>query len=344
MADVDDKEKDEKLAAAKKRFGELKKKQKKRKEAENKKKEGSRVYYHEICDDVVKNEEETKQDRIGEAADEADEAEDDAGKPVPTRNPTVTLLRNLLVVDRFPSFQAVNSESGVQELYGKQAVRIEELGRQAETLSLAEELKQLRESDDDAATFKSKAAHSNDQAAEFGKQFCSSAGVPNYLNAWLVSKTSIIDILKPDKLSHETNAKSHGQRAVAAEEKSSSLQTEIEKLRESLSSPTVAKPADGEANLKCEVTAADAATQPATNLESKIGILIKLPRESSTRNAAREKEVKDLKARVKAATQARNDAGGGDLWDWKEEEREKLNSRIRDLKAEDFELRRGVPL
>ncbi|KAG8628166.1 hypothetical protein KVT40_004039 [Elsinoe batatas] len=412
MADVDDQEKAEKLAAAKKRFEELKKKQQKGKKAGTKKKEEKSEDATTKAENNadVKNEEEIKQDGSGEAADEADEAEDDAGKPVPTRNPSVTLQSRQRSESfrkgsassgghKSPSLPTVDSEAEVQELYRKQAARIEDLEKQVETLSLAEtklkkteeELEQLREGSDDVAALKSKAAQSNEQAAELEKlktelnstqrqltqaqqaasnRRKSSAGVPSDLTAQLASKTSTIEslelelsnlkyqnsILETDKSSYEANVKSLEQRATAAEDRSTSLQAEIEKLKETLSSPTDAKPADAEADpealqrkvsvlessLRTAQAAADAVTNRATNLESKIETLTKLHRESSTQNAVREKEVKDLKARVKAATQARNDAAGEDLSDLEVEEREKLNSRIRDLEAENFELRRGV--
>ncbi|KAF4554969.1 Hypothetical protein D9617_3g020380 [Elsinoe fawcettii] len=417
MADAEDKEKAEKLAAAKKRFEELKKKQQKGKKGGAKKKEDKAEESAAKTEDAaeVNNvEDESKADNTddvsGEAADAASEAKDDAGKPIPTRTPSVTLQSRQRSESfrkgstssgglKSPALPSVDSEAEVQELYRKQAARIEELERQLESLSITEtklkkteeELEQLREGSDDVAELKSKAAQAEERAAELEKlktelsstqrqlsqaqasasnRRKSSAGVPSDLTAQLASKTSTIEslelelsnlkyqnsILESDKSSNETNIKTLEQRATAAEEKSTSLQSEIDKLKETLSSPTDSKPADAEtdpealqrkisvleSSLRTAQAAADAATNRATNLESKIETLTKLHRESSTQNAAREKEVKDLKARVKAANQARTDAAGEDLSDLEEEEREKLNARIRDLEAENFELRRGV--
>lgn len=105
------------------------------------------------------------------------------------------------------------------------------------------------------------------------------------------------------------------------------LQTEIDLLKETLR------------NTKID---ADTANNRAQLLETKMETVTKLHRESSLQNAQREKEIKDLKTKVKSLSTSKSEAIGEDLSDLEDEEREKLHSRIRDLEAETFELRRGV--
>ncbi|PSK35906.1 hypothetical protein B9Z65_5721 [Elsinoe australis] len=419
MADADDKEKAEKLAAAKKRFEQLKKQKEKGKKGGAKKKEDKAedaVTKSEETAEVKDAEEGNKPEPVEEESkatpEEVDDSKEDAEKPKPQRTPSVTLQSRQRSESfrkgsttssglKSPGLPIVDSEGEVQELYRKQAARIEELEKQVEAQSqieaklrkTEEELEQLREGSDDVVALKSKAAQADETAAEVERlkkselsstqrqltqaqqsasnRRKSSAGVPSDLTAQLASKTSTIESLElelsnlkyqisvheSDKSAHEINVKNLEQRATAAEQKSTSLQSEIDKLKETLSAPaTETKSTDAdndpeslqrkisvlESSVRTAESTTDAATNRATNLESKIETLTKWHRESSTQNATREKEVKDLKARVKALTQARTDAAGEDLSDLEDEEREKLNSRIRDLEAENFELRRGV--
>lgn len=165
-----------------------------------------------------------------------------------------------------------------------------------------------------------------------------------------------ISSLEADKSSLDNKLAELETRAVKAEAASKSAQEETEKLQATLATapavpeatPTVdveglqSQLAALQLELKTSQASHDAATNKATNLETKIDTLTKLHRDSSTQNAAREKETKDLKSRIKSLSTAQHDAAGEDLSDLEDEERSKLHARIRDLEAETFELRRGV--
>ncbi|PNS16372.1 hypothetical protein CAC42_106 [Sphaceloma murrayae] len=417
MADADDKEKAEKLAAAKKRFEELKKKQQKGKKGGTKKKEEKPDDVSEKTGDAAGTKDAADDDsKPDDAEDESKPATDiskeNGDKPEVSRTPSMSLQSRQRSESfrkgsttttaglKSPGLNTVDAEGEVQELYRKQAARIEELEKQVEALGSLEgqlkkaedELEQLREGSGEVAALKSKANLADERATELEKlkielsstqrqltqaqqsasnRRKSSAGIPSDLTAQLASKTSTIESLElelsnlkyqvsiheSDKSTQEMNARNLEQRATAAEEKSTSLQSEVERLKETLNAPppdTKNTDADTdpeslqrkisvlESSLRTAQANADAATNRSTNLETKIETLTKLHRESATQNATREKEVKDLKSRIKVLTQARTDAAGEDLSDLEEEEREKLNSRIRDLEAENFELRRGV--
>lgn len=97
-----------------------------------------------------------------------------------------------------------------------------------------------------------------------------------------------------------------------------------------------------ESDLREAQSSADSAAARATSLEQKIEALTKLHREAATTTGSRDREITDLKKRLEQAKRVRAQEGGEELSDLEDEEREKLNSRIRDLEAETFELRRGV--
>lgn len=186
----------------------------------------------------------------------------------------------------------------------------------------------------------------------------------------LASKTSAIEslelelsnlrnqltILESTKSTQEIAISNLEQRALAAEAATSTAQKEIDNLKSSLSAPPVdSKTTDSDpaelnrkisllqSELRTAQSSADASVSRATSLEQKIEAMTKLHRESSTTTASRDKEIKDLKARIKSLTSSRiREQGAEELSDLEDEERETLQSRIRDLEAENFELRRGV--
>lgn len=169
-----------------------------------------------------------------------------------------------------------------------------------------------------------------------------------------------ISILESDKSSHAAAMSSIEQRASAAETAATNARDELSTLKTSISSsPSDTKKSESddptasttnrsisllESDLRVAQSAADAAVTRANSLEQKVEALTRLHRESANATLAREKEVKDLKARIASLTSssAREARGGEDVEDLEDEERERLHSRIRDLEAETFELRRGV--
>ena len=149
------------------------------------------------------------------------------------------------------------------------------------------------------------------------------------------------------------------QRAISAESAASTARDELETLKSSISTPsadTAASTSEDPTTLQNKITllesdlrtahsTADSAVTRATALEQKIEALTKLHRESSTLSSTREKEIRDLKTRLSSKSnsiQSPNLDGLEELSDLEDEEREKLHARIRDLEAENFDLRRGV--
>ena len=164
-----------------------------------------------------------------------------------------------------------------------------------------------------------------------------------------------VSILESDKTNHETAIQSLENRLNAAEAAHKTAEEEVEKLKSTLSAPTDTTKSENDdaaslngrisvlqSDLRTAQSSADSAVNRANSLEQKIEALTKLHREASTTTATRDKEIKDLKQRIKSLTSDRHEAGGEDLSDLEDEEREKLQARIRDLEAENFELRRGV--
>lgn len=138
------------------------------------------------------------------------------------------------------------------------------------------------------------------------------------------------------------------ERAVAEGSSRSSAETRIAQL---------------EAELGTAKRSVDEATRRTENLEKKVETLTTLHRESDARSQAKvaemqwqEREAKELRARVtalgnengrlrdEAMRRRRLEAAGDDagLEELEDEERQKMQSRIRELEEEVFELRRGV--
>lgn len=102
-----------------------------------------------------------------------------------------------------------------------------------------------------------------------------------------------------------------------------------------------------ESDVRTAQTDAKESAQRAIILEQKIEALTKLHKDVTTTNTAREKEMTDLKSRLseiqtKKTKSPKSDDAEESLSDLEDEEREKLHVRIRELEADNFELRRGV--
>ncbi|GAM87812.1 hypothetical protein ANO11243_058400 [Dothideomycetidae sp. 11243] len=432
MADAEEKEKAEKLAAAKKRFEQLKKQKQGAKKGGAKRKDDKTGDATSKADDAADKTEadaepevESKakpEDVVDEATHDADEGKDenaggdveDESASTPKRTPSLTAQSRQRSESfrkgsgplkspspKSPGLPTVDSEGEVQEIYRKQAARIEELEKQVESLGKTqdklskaeEELERLRESNGEVSALKAKASLADEKTIELEKikaelsstqrqltqaqqsaasknRKNSAASPSNELNEQLASKTSTIESLElelsnlkyqvssleSDKSGLDGKVQELERRATGAEETTKTLQEENQKLKDSLTAPaggsekTTEEDAIAlrgkvsvlESDLRTSQASADAANNKVGNLETKVDTLTKLHRESSTQNAAREKEIKELKSKIKKLSTAQSDAAGEDLSDLEEEEREKLHVRIRDLEAENFELRRGV--
>lgn len=100
-----------------------------------------------------------------------------------------------------------------------------------------------------------------------------------------------------------------------------------------------------ESDLRTAQTSTTEATSRATSLEQKIEALTKLHKDATATSTAREKEIFDLKARItnfQTKKSPKPDDAEESLSDLEDEEREKLVTRVRELEAENFDLRRGV--
>lgn len=210
------------------------------------------------------------------------------------------------------------------------------------------------------------------QAQQATKARRQSTASPPELTEQLASKTSTIESLELELsnlrnqlnisqsniTSHEATIKELEQRATSAEEATETARKELDTFKESIQNADTEKSKSEdedpaalqqritvlESDLRTAQSSADTAAQRATSLEQKIETLTKLHKEAAAASANREKEIKDLKTRLKGApTDSRKSIDAGDdLSDLEDEERSKLHTRIRELEAENFDLRRGV--
>lgn len=150
------------------------------------------------------------------------------------------------------------------------------------------------------------------------------------------------------------------QRAKTAEESAETAKQETETLKESLSTSaeetkdkSVGEDAAVlqqrisllESDLRTAQTAASESAARATSLEQKIDALTKLHKDVTTTASTREKELATLKTRLsdlQTKKSPKPDDAEESLSDLEDEERDKLHTRIRELEAENFDLRRGV--
>jgi len=157
----------------------------------------------------------------------------------------------------------------------------------------------------------------------------------------------------------ETTVKDLEQRATSAEHQVEATKQELDSLKVSMTfgaddnNPDSKSTEDPEAltkriailesDLRTANTALDAASDRATSLEHKIEALTKLHRDASAAVQAKDKELGDVRAELKRRDRPSHvrDASDFDLQD-EETETGQLQSRIRALEAENFDLKRGV--
>jgi chromosome segregation ATPase len=287
----------------------------------------------------------------------------------------------------------------VQELYRKQAARIEELEKEnkeykssqedgaARLAKAEEELESLRESTSDVAELRSKVKESENistelaavqrqlaqaQQAAKGKERRQSGPSPE-ISEQLAKNTSTIESqeLEMSNLRNQVNSltttlterestvKDLEQRATSAEHQAEATKQELDSLKVSMTfgsaddNTTSGTDSDPEAlqkriailesDLRTANTALDAASDRASSLEHKIEALTKLHRDASAAVQAKDKELGDVRAELKRRDRPSHvrDASDFDLQD-EETETGQLQSRIRALEAENFDLKRGV--
>ncbi|KAL2433614.1 hypothetical protein ABEF95_007703 [Exophiala dermatitidis] len=174
--------------------------------------------------------------------------------------------------------------------------------------------------------------------------------------------------------SHEDQVAALQASLATAEAKLKALETELADVKKALSKASEKAVIDGtertsketkiralERELEEAVSQRDEATKKADQLEKKIEAMNKLHREAESRNAAKlgsaeaaAREVPALRAQVeklhsenerlreKHKRTMSGDAGGDGLDELEDEERQKLERRIRELEGQVFDLQRGV--
>lgn len=332
----------------------------------------------------------------GEAA-----VSDDKDADEPTREPSESQQSK----ERSKSFKSgdagassTSASAEVQELYRKQAARIEELEKEnkdykssqedgsARLAKAEEELESLRESTSDVAELRSKAKESEKistelatvqrqlsqaQQAAKGKERRQSVASPE-ISEQLAKSTSTIESqelemsnlrnqvnsLTTTLTERETSVKDLEQRATSAEHQAEATKQELDSLKVSMTfgsdNDVDSKSTDDpealnkrivilESDLRTAQTTLEAASERATSLEQKIEALTKLHRESSAAVQAKDKELRDVRAELKRRDRPSHVRDASDF-DLHEEETEtgQLQSRIRALEAENFDLKRGV--
>lgn len=190
-------------------------------------------------------------------------------------------------------------------------------------------------------------------SADLKEQLASKTSAIESLELEMSNLRNQLAISESDKSSYDATIKSLETKVSALEKTSASASEELATLKKSMAETSNPDKTDTssaherkitllESDLRSAQTSAETASQRASGLESKIETLTKLSRESATTTASRDKEIKDLKTRLEQFQTHRKDAAGEDIEDLEDEERERLQARIRDLEAETFELRRGV--
>ncbi|TKA83324.1 hypothetical protein B0A55_00638 [Friedmanniomyces simplex] len=420
MADADA-EKAEKLAAAKKRFEQLKKEQaKKGKKSGSTKKKGDKGGASESkTDDAVASEDAAAAPVVeaGETtqavADVEQPAEvgdgDDVAGALPERQPSLPMQsrqRSESFRQGAPSSIATDLKAGsgplspgleVQDLYKKQAARIEELESEngahkvqqeegaARLAKAEEELEGLREDSSDVVELRSKAKEAErlgtelaatqrqlaqvQQMAKGGNRKVSNASPPDVSHE-LASKTSTIESLELELSSirsqllglqtmlseRNTSIQDIEDRSKATEAVAENYRQELEQLKVSMAFPSdETREANDdpealtkritvlESDLRTANSTLDAAQQRASSLEQKIEALTKMHRDASHTSTAKDKELSELRNQLKRRDRPSHvrDASEFELGE-EETESGALQTRIRALEAENFDLRRGV--
>jgi myosin heavy subunit len=292
---------------------------------------------------------------------------------------------------------SASASAEVQELYRKQAARIEELEKEnkeykssqedvaARLAKTEEELESLRESTSDVAELRSKAKEaektstelasvqrqlSQAQQAAKGKERRQSGPNPE-VSEQLAKTTSTIESqelemsnlrnqvnsLTSTITERETTVKELEQRATAAEHQVDATKQELDSLKVSMtfgaeeSDPKTSEDPSTlnkriailESDLRAAHANLEVASERAISLEQKIEALTKLHRDASAAVQAKDKELRDVRAELKRRDRPSHvrDASEFSLQD-EETETGQLQSRLRALEAENFDLKRGV--
>ncbi|KAK5116963.1 hypothetical protein LTR62_006684 [Meristemomyces frigidus] len=369
MADAEA-EKAEKLAAAKKRFEQLKKEQVKKSKKVSKKKDEDKP----------------------STANDADAEADDAAEP--ERQPSLPLQSK----QRSESFRqgALDPGAEVQDLYKKQAARIEELEKEtlaykeqqeesaARLAKTEEELENVRAGSSDVAELRSKATEADKlreelagvqrqlaqaQSAVKGSNRRMSTAAPNHGHE-LASKTSAMESLELELSTirnqllsmqstigeRDSAIKDLEERFQTADTTTESYRQELEQLKVSMAFPSDETKAANEdpevltqritvleSDLRTASKNLETAEKGAETLKQKVEALKKLLHDTQSTGNAKDKELDDLRNQL-----GRRDRGSHvrDASDFElgedETETGALRARIRALEAENFDLRRGV--
>ncbi|KAK4634133.1 hypothetical protein CLAFUW4_01752 [Fulvia fulva] len=376
MAD-EDKEKAEKLAAAKKRFEQLKKEQAKKGKKGSKKKadKADEAKAEEAVDDA--NEEAASANAKADENDNDGEVETEAAHDV--SEPSQSKQRS-------ESFrQATSQTARVEELEKENKALKEQHEQESTRLTKAEdELDSLREGNSKLAELRSKAKEADSlktelaavqrqlsqaQQAAKGPARRQSGATPD-ISEQLASKTSTIESLELDMSNlrnkittlettiseRDASIKDLGDRVEASDAATDSAKKELDALKVSIAFPsdeTKAANEDPEAltkritvlesDLRSANSNLEAAAQRASSLEQKIEALTKLHKETTAASQGKDKELNDLRSQLKHRSRPSHVHDTSDF-DLAEEETETgaLAARVRALEAENFDLRRGV--
>ncbi|MCJ1418479.1 hypothetical protein MMC32_004827 [Xylographa parallela] len=467
MADAADKEKADKLAAAKKRFEQLKKQKDKGKKAAETPVEKKNTDDKLLPDDAstastlveavapatdVSGAVESAVPRDGQDPSEEQDVVTDpeaSSKPPHHRQPSLSLQSKM----RSSSFRQTSTPQtplspttngskqlglpalspdgdAVTEIYRKQAFRLDELEKENKKLlkdvetvesrwrKTEEELEELRETNGQVATLKSRAEKADAKAEEVNRlrsdvtflqrqnshlqslttkaprhaSSPSQASNPTDLLAQLDSKSSTIESmemeiskLRAELQKHTSLADSHAEQIIALEEKldraeraAGAAQRELLDVRKNLDRASEKAVKEGsertstETRIRALTRETDVSNKNAVEslkrvdiLEKKLVALTNLHKESDSRrqNGDREreraeKEVGELRKKIvglenenlrlkeeRVRLKKKSVSGGGaneGLDELEDEERTRLESRVRELEAEVFDLQRGV--
>ncbi|EME48798.1 hypothetical protein DOTSEDRAFT_67746 [Dothistroma septosporum NZE10] len=376
MAD-EDKEKAEKLAAAKKRFEQLKKEQAKKGKKGSKKKADKvdEAKAEDAADDA--NEETANADAKGDEDDNNGDAAVETAQDV---------SESAQSKQRSESFRHATSQTArIDELERENKALKEQHEQESARLTKAEEeLDSLREGNSELAELRSKAKEaerldtslaavqrqlSQAQQAAKGPTRRQSGATPD-TGQQLASKTAAIESLELDISNlrnqittlettvseRDTSLKELGGRIGASDAATEAAKKELDALKVSIAFPsdeTKAANEDPEAltkritvlesDLRSANSNLEAAAHRASSLEQKIEALTKLHKDATTASQGRDKELTDLRSQLKRRDRSSHVHDTSDF-ELGEEETEigALAARIRGLEAENFDLRRGV--
>lgn len=154
---------------------------------------------------------------------------------------------------------------------------------------------------------------------------------------------------------HEATIKELEQRVSTAEQAAEAAQKEIETLKETINKPVEKEENDDEdpvalqakittleSDLRTAQSSADTATSRASSLEQKIETLTKLHKDQTSTH---DTQIKDLTSKLASLKTSQTPAANNTdsiTDDAIDIEREQMHQRIRDLEAENTDLRRGV--